>query len=154
MFHPFKLISSNLLEHIIHASLVSLDLEQTDPLNSVLQFLRDLFAYGREAPPTSNYSKTPQEIRTAVKVAATTMGLRITQRIFSGLMYNFPSDCVTDSSGVILELVELCPGPMIAWVTSTLELLPAGSVTPTEAQKFLKSFDSCVHPSPSTYTPC
>lgn len=140
MFHPFKLISSSLLAPIIHASLVSLDLEQTDPLNAVLQFLRDLLAYGREAPPTSNYSRTPEAIRDAVKAAANTMGLRITQRIFSGLMYNFPSDCVTDSSGVILELVELCPGPMIAWVTSTLELLPPGSVTPAEAQKFLTSF--------------
>jgi len=142
MFHPAKIIMSNLLQPIIEASLASLDLQQTEPLLSVLQFLRDLLAYGREAPPNSTYRKTPMEVRNAVKAAALTMGERITQRILSGLMYSFPSDCVTDSSGVMLELVELCPQQMIQWIKSTLELLPAGSVSPAEAQKFLNSVET------------
>lgn len=146
MFHSAKIILSDLLQPIIEASLASLDLQQTDPLISVLQFLRDLLAYGREAPPNSTYRKTPIEVRNAVKTAADRMGERITQRILSGLMYSFPSDCVTDSSGVMLELAELHPLPMIQWVKSTLELLPAGSISPVEAQKFLKGVEeAAVH---------
>jgi len=145
MFHPAKIIMSDLLQPIIEASLAALDLQQTEPLLSVLQFLRDLLAYGREAPPNSSYQdyrKTPIEVRNAVQAAAASMGLRITQRILSGLMYSFPSDCVTDSSGVLLELVELCPLQMIQWIKSTLELLPPGSVSPAEAQKFLKGIET------------
>jgi transportin-3 len=142
MFHPTRIILSNLLQPIIEASLAALDLQQIEPLLSVLQFLRDLLGYGREAPPNSHYSKTPLEVRNAVQAAALAMGERITQRILSGLMYSFPSDCVTDSSGVMLELVELCPVQMIQWIKSTLELLPAGSVSPAEAQKFLKNVET------------
>ena len=142
MFHPSKIIMSNLLEPIIEASLVALALEQPDPLLAVLQFLRDLFAYGREAPPNSTYHKTPPEVQSAIKAAAASTGERITQCILSGLMYSFPNDCVTDSSGVILELVELVPQPMIQWVKSTLELLPPGSVTSAEAQKFVTGIET------------
>lgn len=144
MFHPFKLIRSSLLQPIFEAALVSLDLEQTDPLISVLQFLRDLLAYGREAPPTSTYRETPPEVRQAVKNASVAMGERITRRILSGLMYSFPSDCVTDSSGVMLELVELAPQAVLQWIKDTLELLPQGSVSPEEAQKFLKNIERYV----------
>ena len=142
MFHPVKIVMSNLLQPIIEASLVSLDLQQTEPLLSVLQFLRDLLAYGRAAPPNSNYRKTPLEVQAAVRAVALSMGERITQRILSGLMYSFPSDCVTDSSGVMLELVELCPMEMIQWIKSTLQLLPVGSVSPMEAQKFLTGIET------------
>lgn len=142
MFHPFQLILSSLLQPIIEASLVSLDLEQTEPLISVLQFLRDLLAYGREAPPTSAYRKTPPEVRQAITAAAARTGEQITRRILSGLMYSFTSDCVTDSSGVIMELVELCPEAMMVWIKETLQLLPQGSISPEEAQKFLKNMES------------
>ncbi|KAI5806937.1 armadillo-type protein [Geopyxis carbonaria] len=142
MFHPFKLILSDLRQPVIEAALASLDLEQTDPLISVLQFLRDILAYGREAPPTSTYHETPAEVQAAVKETATTMGQRITQRILSGLMYSFPSDCVTDSSGVMLGLCELCPQPVVEWIKSTLEMLPHGSISPAEAQKFLTNIES------------
>ncbi|KAI5816867.1 armadillo-type protein [Pyronema omphalodes] len=142
MFHPDRIVMSNLLETIIEASLVSLDLQKTEPLLAVLQFLRDLFAYGRPAPPNSTYRETPIEIRKRVALAAASLGERITQRILSGLMYSFPSDCVTDSSGVMLELVHLCPAQMIQWIKSTLELLPAGSITPTEAQNFLGNVET------------
>ncbi|TGZ83002.1 ARM repeat-containing protein [Ascodesmis nigricans] len=142
MFHPFKLLRSTLLQPIFEAALVSLELEQTDPLISVLQFMRDLLAYGREAPPTSTHRETPEDVRTAIKAAAAAMGERITRRILSGLMYSFPSDCVTDSSGVMLELVELVPQQVLIWIKETLELLPQGSVSPEEAQKFLTNIES------------
>lgn len=142
MFHPARIIMSSLLQPIIEASLAGLDLQQTEPLLSILQFLRDLLAYGRETPPNSTYRKTSVEVQNAVKAAAVSMGERITQRILSGLMYSFPSDCVTDSSGVMLELVELCPQQMMQWIKSTLELLPSGSVSPAEAQKFLNGVEA------------
>jgi len=144
MFHPSKLILSSYLEHIFEAALVCLDLEQADPLIAVLQFLRDVLAYGRSTPPTSAYPETPREVQDAVKRISLASGERVTQKILSGLMYNFPRDCVPDSSGVLLALVELCAEPWLQWVKRTLELLPAGSVSPAEAQKFLNTMESAV----------
>ncbi|KAL7271962.1 Nuclear import receptor [Rhizina undulata] len=145
MFHPAKIITSNLLQPIFEASLASLELEQVDPLIAVLQFLRDVLAYGRPAPPTSTYQETtPAEVQAAVKNMSLSIGERITQKILSGLMYSFPRDCVPDSSGVLLALVELCPQPWIQWMKRTLEMLPAGSVSPAEAQKFLTTIEGAV----------
>ncbi|KAG0637348.1 armadillo-type protein [Tuber brumale] len=144
MFHPYKLILSNLLQPIFEASLHSLSLEQVDPLVAVLQFLRDVLAYGRSSPPTSAYPDNPKEVQEAVKAMALSKGELITQKILSGLMYSFPRDCVPDSSGVLLALVELCPEPWLQWMKHTLELLPAGSISPTEAQKFLTTLEGAV----------
>lgn len=143
MFHPYKLIRSSLLQPIFEASLASLELQSVDPLNAVLQFLRDVLAYGRASPPTSAYPDNPTAVQDAVKAMALNKGEAIIQKILSGLMYSFPRDCVPDSSGVLLALVELCPEPWLQWMKRTLEILPAGSISPTEAQKFLKTLEGC-----------
>lgn len=132
---------SSLLQPIFEASLASLELQSVDPLNAVLQFLRDVLAYGRPSPPTSAYPDNPTAVQDAVKAMALNKGEAITQKILSGLMYSFPRDCVPDSSGVLLALVELCPDPWLQWMKHTLEILPAGSVSPAEAQKFLKTLE-------------
>lgn len=144
MFHPYKLIRSSLLQPIFEASLASLELQSVDPLNAVLQFLRDVLAYGRSSPPTSAYPDNPAAVQEAIKAMALTKGEAITQKILSGLMYSFPRDCVPDSSGVLLALVELCPEPWLQWMKQTLEILPAGSISPAEAQKFLKTLEGAV----------
>lgn len=141
MFHPYKLMRSSLLQPIFEASLASLELQSVDPLNAVLQFLRDVLAYGRPSPPTSAYPDNPTVVQDAVKAMALNKGEAITQKILSGLMYSFPRDCVPDSSGVLLALVELCPDPWLQWMKRTLEILPAGSISPAEAQKFLKTLE-------------
>lgn len=132
---------SSLLQPIFDASLASLELQSVDPLNAVLQFLRDVLAYGRSSPPTSTYRDNPTAVQDAVKAMALNKGEAITQKILSGLMYSFPRDCVPDSSGVLLALVELCPDPWLQWMKHTLEILPAGSISPAEAQKFLKTLE-------------
>lgn len=144
MFHSTSLITSNTFTPIIEASLASLVLEQVDPLIAVLQFLRDVLAYGRDAPPTSLGTAVPASVQQTVKTVSANMGERITQRILSGLMYSFPRDCVPDSSGVLLALVELHPQQWLMWVTGTLGLLPAGSVSDVEANKFLTSVQSAI----------
>lgn len=135
---------SSLLQPIFEASLASLELQSVDPLNAVLQFLRDVLAYGRPSPPTSAYPDNPTAVQDAVKAMALNKGEAITQKILSGLMYSFPRDCVPDSSGVLLALVELCPDPWLQWMKHTLEILPAGSISPAEAQKFLKTLEGYV----------
>lgn len=135
---------SSLLQPIFDASLASLELQSVDPLNAVLQFLRDVLAYGRPSPPTSAYPDNPTAVQDAVKAMALNKGEAITQKILSGLMYSFPRDCVPDSSGVLLALVELCPDPWLQWMKHTLEILPAGSISPAEAQKFLKTLERYV----------
>ena len=142
MFHPFRLIPSQLLEPIFRASLASLVLEQNEPLMAVLHFLRDVLAYGSEAPPTSRYknAENPRHIRDEVVRIVRSTGEDLTIRIMSGLMYSFPGDCVPDSSGVLMTLVELVPEDACIWVNKTVSLLPAGSVSDFERQKFLGNF--------------
>src|SRR5438552_13551377 len=117
MFHPFRIIPSPLLEPIIKAALASLVLEQNEPLMAVLHFLRDVLAYGSPEAPTSQYqvAENPQETRQAILTMIRAQGEVLTVRIMSGLMYSFPRDCVPDSSGLLMTLVELVPEEACIW---------------------------------------
>lgn len=149
MFHPQRLITSSLLQPIFEAGLTALNLEKFEPLIAVLHFYRDLFMYGEGSNAPSSISTPPAtsnpEIQAAVKRIAISEGEALTKAVTSGLMYSFPRDCVPDASGVILALVQLVPDRFAGWIKNTLELLPAGSVSPQEAQKVLKSIEESVY---------
>ena len=146
MYHPLRLIPSPLLEPMIKAALASLVLEQYEPLTADLRFLRDILAYGSSVPLTSGYNavENPTHIRDAVKNIVRTQGEDLTVRIMSGLMYSFPRDCVPDSSGVLMAVVELLPEEACQWVAKTVSLLPTGSISEAERTKFLTSFQQYV----------
>ncbi|EWC47207.1 hypothetical protein DRE_03326 [Drechslerella stenobrocha 248] len=142
MFHPLRIIPSQLLEPSMKAALACLVLEQNEPLIAVLHFLRDLLVYGTPTPPTSRYDspENPLQIRQAVVNITRAQGEILTIRILSGLMYSFPRDCIPDSSGVLMTLVELLPEETIGWVAKTVAQLPPGSVSDQERTKFLTNF--------------
>jgi transportin-3 len=55
----------------------------------------------------------------------------------AGMMITFPRDCFADGSGVLLALFELVPLQTHQWVSHTIQLLPEGTVSPAEANRFL-----------------
>ncbi|KAK6531614.1 Nuclear import receptor, variant 2 [Orbilia ellipsospora] len=154
MFHPLQIISlepmheggPSILEASMKAALACLVLEQNEPLIAVLHFLRDLLVYGTATPPTSRYDspENPPHIRQAVLNITRSQGEILTIRILSGLMYSFPRDCVPDSSGVLMTLIDLLPEETIGWVAKTVAQLPPGSVSDQERQKFLNNFQQSI----------
>lgn len=68
----------------------------------------------------------------------------LVQRILTGLMFSFPRDCFTDASGVLLVLFELLPQEVAVWVRKTIEMLPAGTVKPGEADRLMNGISDKV----------
>lgn len=113
---------------------------------AVLHFLRDFLAYGNEFPPSSMFDEStnqpkvnPPATRAAIHQLLIEEGEILTQRVMTGMMYTFPRDCFPDASGVLLAMFKLNPEQVLAWVRTTIGMLPAGSVTPQESQRLIDS---------------
>lgn len=150
-FYPVKTITSPLAGPMVQASLTALTLPLVDPLLATLQFLRDYLDFGFEHPPVSEFtsdgrppSRTPVEIRNAVKQVLEKLGQQIVQQTMTGLMYTFPEDCYGDASAILLTVFNLAPQAAAQWVASTLRLLPPGSLKPEEANKLMKAINDKV----------
>ncbi|KAG5656515.1 hypothetical protein KAF25_000102 [Fusarium avenaceum] len=139
LYYPQRLIPSHLLRSVFEAAIYALTLEQRDPLSSTLHFLRDLLSYGGDNPATSDRlpEATAVEIRTIVKNLLLTLGEGLVKQVMAGMMITFPRDCFADGSGVLLALFDLVPLETHQWVAYTIQLLPEGTVSPTEANRFL-----------------
>jgi len=144
--HADRAVVSSLMKPILSAASSSLTLLKEEPIMAVLHFLRDFLAYGDEFPPSSlfdestNQPKTnPPATRTAIHQLLTEEGEVLTQRVMTGMMYTFPRDCFPDASGVLLAMFKLNPEQVLAWVRTTIAMLPAGSVTPQESQRLIDS---------------
>lgn len=139
LYYPQRLIPSHLLRSVFEAAIYALTLEQRDPLSSTLHFLRDLLSYGGDNPATSDRlpEATAVEIRTIVKNLLLTLGEGLVKQVMAGMMITFPRDCFADGSGVLLALFDLVPLETHQWVAHTIQLLPEGTVSPTEANRFL-----------------
>lgn len=151
---PYQFIPSNLCKPSLDAALAALNLEKIEPLYAILDFLHDLFSFGFESSPFSRFvaedhgdeaaaiNTVPLEIQQLIKSLVSANGPQITIAIFSGLIYSFPRDCLADASGVMLIVLKLMGTDCVQWINATLDLLPAGSVTPNEKMKFLTSISS------------
>jgi transportin-3 len=144
-YYPSKLIPSNLAEPMVNASLTALTLQQIEPLIATIHFLRDFLAFGYELPPVSNLDgpngasqKTPVHIQNAVKRIISITGQQMVQRVMTGLMFSFPEDVYGDASAIMLALFNIMPQATAQWVQVTLQLLPAGTLKPAEANKLMK----------------
>ncbi|EFY92717.1 Importin-beta domain containing protein [Metarhizium acridum CQMa 102] len=139
LYYPQKLIPSQLLVPIFQASVYALTLEQRDPLSSTLHFLRDLLSYGGDNPASSEGLPEAQaaEIRGIIKNLLMAHGADLVKQTMAGMMITFPGDCFADGSGVILALFEIMPAQTTQWVAHTIELLPQGTVSAPEAQRFV-----------------
>ena len=143
MYFPAESISSQLMESILLAACSSLTLLKEEPIIATLHFMRDFLGYGRNLSPSSSFDNTrhevPEALRNRVKQLVMGCGVQLVQRIMTGMMYSFPEGCFADSSGVLLDLFELMPEPVAGWVQTTVAMLPAGSITPQESERFLNN---------------
>lgn len=143
LYFPTESISSQLMDTILLAACSSLTLLKEDPIIATLHFLRDLLAYGRNSAPSSSFDTTrqdvPEVLRNRVKQLVVGAGVQLVQRIMTGMMYSFPEGAFADSSGVLLDLFELMPEQVAQWIANTVSMLPQGSITPQESERFLNN---------------
>jgi len=139
-------IGSSLAVPTFSAALSALTLQQTDPLIATLHYYRDLFGFAFEKPMVSGFTSpegepysTPPEVREAVKNLLLSHGELLSQRVLTGMMFTFPGDCFPDASGIMMTMFQLLPQETGAWLQSTLQMLPAGSMKAGEAERLLKS---------------
>ena len=150
-YYPKKCISSNLAVPIFSAGLSALTLQQVDPLIATLHYYRDLFGFAFEKPLVSEFTSpegkpytNPPEVRDAVKALLLSQGQVLAQRVLTGMMFTFPGDCFPDASGVMMTMFQLLPQETGAWLQSTLQMLPAGSMKAGEAERLLKNISDKV----------
>ena len=144
-YYPKECISSSLAVTIFSAALSALTLQQTDPLIATLHYYRDLFSFAFEKPIVSQFSSpdgtaysNPPEVQEAVRQLIASQGQILSQRVLTGMMFVFPGDCFADASGVMMTLFEVMPQEAGSWLQSTLQMLPAGTMKPGEAERLLK----------------
>lgn len=147
LYHPSKLLASELLDSILSAASHSLTLLKEEPLIATLHFLRDFLAYGSEDAPAPGFDAqdgtyslrpNPPQIQQSVRRHITSQGESLVQRCMTGMMYSFPPDCIPDASGVLLALFQLSPREVANWVAGTVSLLPAGSIGAEEKDRLLR----------------
>jgi transportin-3 len=143
LYFPAESISSPLMNTILSAACSSLALLKEEPIIATLHFLRDVLAYGRNAAPSSNFDATrhdvPEALQNRVRELVMGNGVELVQRIMTGMMYSFPGGAFADASGVLLDLFELMPEQVALWVANTVGMLPPGSITPQESERFLNN---------------
>nr|POF00985.1 uncharacterized protein c11g11.07 [Quercus suber] len=147
LYHPHRLLQSQLIPTILSAASTSLTLLKEEPLIATLHFLRDFLAYGEADAPSSSFDNdgqyrnrsNPPETREAVRKLTLNEGENLAQRCLTGMMYTFPADCFPDASGVILALFQLLPQQVGQWTAKTVQMLPAGSIAPQEQERLLRN---------------
>ncbi|KAJ5137097.1 hypothetical protein N7448_005651 [Penicillium atrosanguineum] len=150
-YYPKKCISSSLAVPIFSAALSALTLQQVDPLIATLHYYRDLFGFAFDKPLVSEFTTpegepytNPPEVREAVKALIASQGQPLAQRVLTGMMFTFPGDCFPDASGVVMTMFELLPHETGAWLQTTLQMLPVGTMKPGEAERLLKNISDKV----------
>jgi transportin-3 len=140
-YYPIKTLTSDLAEPMVKASLSALALQSMEPILAALHFLRDMLDFGYDTPPISSLNgrpHSPPEVQNAVKRILATTGQEMVQRIMTGMMFSFPEDVYPDASAILLALFNLIPQGAAQWVANTLQLLPAGTLKPAEANKLMQ----------------
>ena len=144
-FFPEKAITSQFARPIFEAALSALTLQQVDPLTATLHYLRDLLSFGTDRPAISELNTSggkpytnSAESQSAVKQVVVALGALLVQRILTGMMFSFPGDCFPDASAVLMTLFDMVPRDAASWVQATIQMLPAGSMKPGEADRLMK----------------
>lgn len=150
LYHSRSLLLSQLMPSILEAASTSLTLLKEEPLIATLHFFRDVLAYGHPDAPASHFDEdgtytaktNPAEVQQAVKNLILASGESITTRCLTGMMYTFPADCFPDASGVLLNLFQLLPAQTAQWTANTVAMLPKGSISEQEQERFLRNLRS------------
>ncbi|KAL5614629.1 uncharacterized protein BROUX77_000466 [Berkeleyomyces rouxiae] len=139
LYYPQRLIPSTLLTPIFEAAIYALTLEQRDPLSSTLHFLLDLISYASNNPATGSglLPEVALQLQAIVKDLILKGGDQLVKQVMAGMMLTFPRDCFANGSSVLLDLFRVCPQETAVWLESTIQLLPAGTVTSAEATRLM-----------------
>lgn len=150
-FYPKECVTSSLAVPIFSAALSALTLHLVEPVIATLHYYLDLLSFAFDKPAVSDFAgpegepwTNPPEIQAAVKQLVASQGQLLTQCILTGMMFTLPEDCFADASSILMNLFELMPKETGAWVQNTLQMLPAGSMKPGEADRLLKSISDRV----------
>ena len=143
MSYPYRTISSTLIAPILSAASTALTLLKEESLLATLHFLRDFVAWGSDEKPISSFEdenqKVPAEVQNTIKQLLIENGETMVQRLLTGMMYSFPSDCFPDASGVLLATYQILPDHTAKWIESTVQMLPPGSITQQESNRLLSN---------------
>lgn len=147
LYYPTKLIPSELFTPIFQAAISALSLEKQEPVSAALHYIRDLLTYGGPNPATSgdNLGAAGAQLRQIVKALLLSQGEALVKQTLAGMMITFPRDCFADGSGVLLGMFQILPAETAAWVDSTIRMLPAGTVTPAEANRLNTKIKEKLH---------
>jgi len=154
-FYPEKAILSPLADPMMESSLTALTLQQIDPVSATLHYLRDIISFGTDKPMVSAFEGpdgkplvNPPEIQAAVRVLLLKQGPIIVQRVLTGMMFSFPEDCFADASSILLAIFGQMPHEAAEWVQATIQMLPAGTLKPAEANKLMKNIAEKINEDP------
>ena len=145
LFFPKRMLFSDLFTNVLSAANAALTVLKEDPLRATLYFLRDWLANGYRESPTSMEGRSitnPPEVRDVVSQVLLNNGEATLRTVMIGMLYNFPQGCFSDASGVVLAMFNLQPETVFEWMKATLGLLPEGSITPQERNRFLGSIST------------
>ncbi|KAK5660546.1 hypothetical protein OQA88_13096 [Cercophora sp. LCS_1] len=137
LYYPHRLIPSALFTPIFQAAISALTLEKREPVSAALHYLRDLLTYGGTNPAGSGDHQADARSRQIVRQLLLTHGEALVKQTLAGMMITFPRDCFADGSAVVLSMFELLPTETTAWVERTIQMLPAGTIAPTEATRLM-----------------
>lgn len=139
LYYPTKLIPSALFTPIFQAAISALALEKQEPVSAALHYIRDVLTYGGPNPARSGGELGPagEQLRQIVKQLLLSQGEALVKQTLAGMMITFPRDCFADGSGVLLGMFQLLPAETTGWVDRTIRMLPAGTITPAEADRLL-----------------
>ena len=145
-YYPENAICSPLAKPLLEAALTALTLQQIDPLMATLHYLWDFLSFGTDKPmvseldgPNGKPSTNPPQVQAAVKELLLAHGSDLVQRILTGMMFNYPEDCFADASSILLAVFGIMPQQAAQWVQGTIQLLPAGTLKPAEANRLMKA---------------
>ncbi|KAK9355678.1 armadillo-type protein [Lipomyces doorenjongii] len=155
--YPYRFIPSELCKPSVDAARAIFTTENKEPIFTAMDLLHDIFSYGFSTPPVSNImfndageqyydaNAVPPEIQGIVRQIVLAEGEMLTRQVFSGLLYTFPRECVSDGTSVLLVLLKLAGLPnAVQWVNSTLAMLPAIAMTQQEKEKYLSAVDIAI----------
>lgn len=150
-YYPKESISSSLAVPIFSAALSALTLQQREPVMAALHYYHDLLSFAFDMPAVSDFPTTegevysnPAEVQQAVKQLVLSRGQLLAQQLLTGMMFTFPVDCVPDASGILMTMFDLIPQETGVWLQTTLQMVPAGSLKPGEAERLLKGISDKV----------
>ncbi|KAK9459739.1 armadillo-type protein [Lipomyces oligophaga] len=156
--YPYRFIPSELCKPTINAAVAVFTTENKDPIFTAIDLLHDLFSYGFATPPrsmavmndpagdgTDYMGRVPVEIQNIAHQLVNSEGEVLTQQLILGFLYTFPRDCVPDGVGVLLVVFRLAGASnSVQWLQRTFSMMPTGSITAEEQQKYLESVQTLI----------